>query len=202
MRISKDPQTRRQEILCAARELFLSQGYENTSVEDIMKQVNVAKGLFYYYFPKKEAILSSIADEFAEGVNKAFAEHQSADTTNFREGISYLLAFYLDIIGKNENLLNITTSSGTVVSLHLRQKLEDNAIAELKRLLTADPQRARLSYPEYTAKILVRGLADLYLEGVTDPAVLTTLIEETLGLVQGSLSGGAKPPLRRKAAED
>ena len=182
MRISKDPEIRRQEIISAARELFLSQGYEKTSVEDIVRKVDVAKGLFYYYFPKKEAILSAIADQFADDVNEEFQQWITQGPMDLESIIHSLLTFFLDIIEKNENFLNISTSSGAVVSLYVKQRLENTAIAALTRLLEDSPKKLPLTYPPYTARILIRGLADLYLEGVTEPKVMITLIEEILGL--------------------
>lgn len=188
MRVSKDPEVRRQEIIRAARDLFLDQGYENTSVDDIVRRVNVAKGLFYYYFPKKEAILAAIADEFVDEVNAAFTAILQEETQDINGIITRLLTFYLDTIRANEHLLNIATSNGTVVSLYVKQKLEDKAIAEFTEILTLFPGLIDRKYPGYTIKILVRGLGELYLEGVTDVPVLLTLIEESLGLAPNTLS--------------
>ncbi len=182
MRITKDPEIRRQEIIDAARELFILKGYEKTSIDDIVRHINVAKGLFYYYFPKKEAILSAIADQFVEEVTTSFPDDFSEPPEDFRTVIRHVLAFYLETVKKNEHLLNIRTSSGTVVSLYVRQRLEDHAIRRVTDLLVAHPRLLPLKYPEYTVKILVRGLGNLYLEGVQDLDVLTALIEEILGL--------------------
>lgn len=191
MRISKDPETRRQEIMDAARELFRSQGYDKTSIEDIVKEVNVAKGLFYYYFPKKEAILSAIADQFIDEVNEEFKQDLQQDLPDLASVVHTVLTFFLDTVEKNEKFLNISTSSGTVVSLYVKQRLENTAIDALIGLLTESPEKLRSRYPEYTARILVRGLADLYLDGVTDPKIILTLIEEILGLSENQLTAKA-----------
>ena len=66
MRVTKDPEIRRQELVQASLELFLDKGYEKTSVKDIVAAVGVAQGLFYYYFPSKEDILKEIADYYVE----------------------------------------------------------------------------------------------------------------------------------------
>ena len=50
MKTVKDAELRRQEILMTARELFIKKGYDKTSVNDILKVVDIAKGTFYYYF--------------------------------------------------------------------------------------------------------------------------------------------------------
>lgn len=182
MRITKDPETRRLEIVQAARDLFVSKGYENTSIDDIVKQVSVAKGLFYYYFPKKEAVLSAVADCFAEEVSFHIATEMDQETQDLRSLIRRVLGYYLNVIEQNQKLLSITTGSGLEVSRYIKQRLEDHAIEEVVKLLPRFEKSLPLKYPEYTLKILVRGLGDLYLEGVTDIEVITTLIEETLGL--------------------
>ena len=59
-RITKAPDERRGELINAAQVLFFSKGYEKTSINDIVKAVGVAKGLFYYYFDSKQAILEAL----------------------------------------------------------------------------------------------------------------------------------------------
>ncbi len=60
----------------AALELFLSKGYLQTTVHDIVKKVDVAQGTFYYYFVSKEGILESIN---AQQVRIAVAKIQSRE---------------------------------------------------------------------------------------------------------------------------
>ena len=50
----------RNKILQAALELFAHQGYHNTSVNQIAKKAQVAKGLVYNYFDSKEELLEGI----------------------------------------------------------------------------------------------------------------------------------------------
>ena len=40
----------RQKIIDTAWELFYENGYENTTVNDIIRKVGTSKGGFYYYF--------------------------------------------------------------------------------------------------------------------------------------------------------
>ncbi len=72
MKTVKDGEVRRQEILVAARELFVKKGYEQTSVNDILKIVDIAKGTFYYYFASKAEVLEAIIlDIVEEGAKRA-----------------------------------------------------------------------------------------------------------------------------------
>lgn len=53
---------RRDEIIEASRRLFMSQGYENTTMQDIMTTCQIAKGTTYHYFKSKEDILHAVVD--------------------------------------------------------------------------------------------------------------------------------------------
>ena len=42
--------------------MFLTQGYENTSVDEIIEKAQIAKGTYYYYFQSKEQMLEEVID--------------------------------------------------------------------------------------------------------------------------------------------
>ena len=51
------------EIMDAARKLFISKGYEETSISDIMEAAGGAKGMFYRCFESKEEIMHALGDK-------------------------------------------------------------------------------------------------------------------------------------------
>jgi len=53
-------------IVSAAWKLFYEQGYDNTTVEDIIAQSQTSKGSFYHYFEGKDALLGSLSMIFDE----------------------------------------------------------------------------------------------------------------------------------------
>lgn len=72
MKAIKEGEVRKREILVAARGLFINKGYEQTSINDILKIVDIAKGTFYYYFKSKEEVLEAIIlDIVEEGARRA-----------------------------------------------------------------------------------------------------------------------------------
>ncbi len=72
MKAIKEGEVRKQEILLAARNLFVNKGYEQTSINDILHVVDIAKGTFYYYFASKEEVLETIIlDIVEEGARRA-----------------------------------------------------------------------------------------------------------------------------------
>ena len=62
MRISKEYDERKNEILDTAERLFHTKGYEKTTINDILKEVNIAKGTFYYYFKSKEEVMDALIE--------------------------------------------------------------------------------------------------------------------------------------------
>ncbi len=42
--------------------MFLTKGYDNTSIDDIINEAQIAKGTYYYYFESKEATLEEVID--------------------------------------------------------------------------------------------------------------------------------------------
>ena len=56
-RIVKEPEERRKELIDTAERLFIAQGFDQTSISDITKEVNLSQGAFYYYFDSKEDVL-------------------------------------------------------------------------------------------------------------------------------------------------
>ena len=53
-------------IVSAAWKLFYEQGYDNTTVDDIVFESETSKGSFYHYFNSKDALLSSLSYLFDE----------------------------------------------------------------------------------------------------------------------------------------
>jgi AcrR family transcriptional regulator len=55
--------TRREEILGAAKELFLEQGYDSTTIRRIADRVGISAPALYLYFKDKEALMLALCDQ-------------------------------------------------------------------------------------------------------------------------------------------
>lgn len=66
MRITKEYDERRNEILDTAERLFYAKGYEKCTVNDILKEVAIAKGTFYHYFKSKEEVLDALVSRYTD----------------------------------------------------------------------------------------------------------------------------------------
>ena len=62
----KNTRNTRGRIVSAAWRLFYEQGYEDTTVEEIIELSHTSRGSFYHYFNGKDALLSTLSDLFDE----------------------------------------------------------------------------------------------------------------------------------------
>ena len=74
MRVVKEAEERRNEILDAADMLFADKGFDNTSTSDILEKVGIARGTLYYHFKSKEDILDALIKRCQEQIINAAGE--------------------------------------------------------------------------------------------------------------------------------
>ena len=91
VRITKDPEERKEEIMDTAQELFLRAGFEKTSVNEIIKKVGVAKGTFYYYFHSKDEILGAIVERFINNIEVEVTGIQQNFELNAQQKLQMIL---------------------------------------------------------------------------------------------------------------
>ena len=71
MRIVKEAEERKEEILDVAEKLFAAKGFDHTSTNDILEGVGIARGTLYYHFRSKEEILDAVIERLT---NRLVAE--------------------------------------------------------------------------------------------------------------------------------
>lgn len=76
-------------IVTAAWKLFYNQGYEDTTIEEIIAESGTSKGSFYHYFEGKDALLSSLSYMFDE-------KYEELSETITEEMCSYDILLYLN----------------------------------------------------------------------------------------------------------
>ncbi|MCK5768131.1 MAG: TetR/AcrR family transcriptional regulator [Candidatus Atribacteria bacterium] len=67
-RILKNYHERKDEFLDTAQQLFFTQGYDQTSVDAIIRKIGLSKGTFYYYFKSKEDLLDQLTCKMGEKI--------------------------------------------------------------------------------------------------------------------------------------
>jgi AcrR family transcriptional regulator len=174
MRIVKNPEERRKEIMQTAAQFFLSQGYEETSINMIVEYLGIAKGTFYHYFKSKEEILGAILEEYLE----RFAQQIRAIASSNKMNASEKLEFVLKSVLKSDNEpKHLTAHVEDNKSAKLHQMMEDKFYEKFKPIFFSILQHGigegifKSSYPEELTEILligVRGYMHIHLPGFSD----------------------------------
>jgi len=73
---------RRQELIDAAIEEFGEKGYENASLNNILKEAGISKGTFYYHFDNKEDLYMYLISIFIDEKKSFFALNVKAEDFN------------------------------------------------------------------------------------------------------------------------
>lgn len=66
VRTVKKPEKRKREIVETACQLYLSKGYDKTTMRDVMEQLQIAKGTIYHYFKSKDQLLDAVVTQIVE----------------------------------------------------------------------------------------------------------------------------------------
>ena len=62
----KSQKNTKAKIVSAAWRLFYEQGYDDTTIDEIIEESGTSRGSFYHYFDGKDALLSSLSYLFDE----------------------------------------------------------------------------------------------------------------------------------------
>ena len=89
-------------IVSAAWRLFYEQGYDNTTVDEIIAASGTSKGSFYHYFDGKDALLGTLADLFDEAYETL---SETIDPT--MHSIDVLCYLNRELFGMIENRVDI-----------------------------------------------------------------------------------------------
>ncbi len=108
-RREREDQQRRQDILSVAEDLFSRQGYHETSVSDIAKNVEMGIGTVYKYFKDKQTLFHELMVARVEETMKHLLGVVDVDGDPY-EIINAFIDGYVDYVSRNPNFLPIYMS--------------------------------------------------------------------------------------------
>ena len=86
--MKKNSGNTKSKIVTAAWQLFYEQGFDNTTVDEIIKLSGTSKGSFYHYFESKDSLIGSLAYLFDEKYTEL--ENEIDYSVNAVENLTYL----------------------------------------------------------------------------------------------------------------
>ena len=145
-------------IVSAAWKLFYEQGYDATTVDDIILESGTSKGSFYHYFEGKDALLGSLAYLFDEKYEQLTDEIRS--DTNSIEALAFLNRELFEMIENRIDInLLIRLYSTQLTTKGEKHLLDRNRVYyKLLRKIVADGQQKG----EITKNSTVNDIVRLY----------------------------------------
>lgn len=148
---------KRQSLLAAAYGLFTEKGVAKTSVDEIARRANVAKGTFYLYFQDKDQLLQQLVyDISARVLEEAYAWLEERRTPDFVENVLLMLDYIIGYFKRNKLVLRLVERnfSWPMVARQMSERsdpLWDRLMSDLER----SPQASRYSEEELFRIIFV-----------------------------------------------
>lgn len=198
----KKPNIRKNEILDTARKFFFRNGYDQTSIQDIIDDLGIAKGTFYHYFTSKTDLLNKLTDrttneiysslkpivesdmDAIEKFNKLFIAATAVKVANID-----VMVIMLKVLFKDENTI-------------IREKMYRNAVIKTTPLYTDIIKQGikqgffDTQFPEDTAEIIVQlgtrwneTICRILLRKHDDPQELTQLLVNKIKVYQDAIEG-------------
>lgn len=187
----KKGERRKQELLKIAYDMFLANGYENTSVDAIIEKAGIAKGTYYYYFESKEQMLEEICMMMiaaqAENAEKVLA----ADIPIPQKVIGIIASFRP---AQNEQEIGDTLNRPENVLMHdkVGRRIIETVVPLVAKVVEQGIDEGIFScdnvFERVRMMIIVSNtLFDDYSFTERDVTVFTDLIEKLLGAAPGTM---------------
>lgn len=134
MRIVKEANVRKNEILDVAERLFGTKGFDRTSTNDILNEIGIARGTLYYHFKSKEDILDAIIDRMTDTLVQNAAEIAADKHMPVLQRLTRMM-----------QALNVTGSIGHEImeQVHkpqnalMHQKMQERLLGEITPIVTS-----------------------------------------------------------------
>ena len=133
MRIVKEAEERKNEILDVAEELFGTYGFDHTSTNDILNRVGIARGTLYYHFKSKEDILDAVIQRIVtKGMTKASKVAQDEQLSVTEKMTQAVMALNIDSGIGDEVMKQIHKPQNAL----MHQKMQATLLAGILPVLT------------------------------------------------------------------
>jgi len=195
---------RRQQLLQAARSLFAEKGYHETTVDDITRAADVAKGTFYLYFSEKREIYLEVIRSFLTLI-KQFVDlvtEQTPSPADYFDKVRSGAVGLLETVQQNRQLARLAYRESLGVDEELTALLQrfyrEIADAEVKNLeLAMQLGVVRRCHPLVVAYMhigLVERVVLELLERPDDFPPIHEIVDELLRTGYEGLRGPIGPP--------
>ena len=161
--MAKTKEERRNEIIETAGKLFEEKGYEQTQVQDIVNEIGVAKGLFYYYFKSKDEVMEELADRYADAIIDAVNKLIDKDIATF-DKINRIFQIFIDSAEKKFGIfMGILNVKNGITHERIFFNVGKKMVPLVTELILSgnDKGECNCSDPKFITEFLVSGLFNI-----------------------------------------
>jgi AcrR family transcriptional regulator len=189
-------QARRAQLLGAAQEIFVTQGFHAALMDDIAERAGVSKPVLYQHFPSKlELYLALLDRSAAELVRRVQAALES--TTDNKRRVRASISAYFDFVDHEGEAYRLVFESDLRSESAVRERV-DRALEECVDAITATIA-ADTGVPPEEARLLSVGLAGLaevtarWWLGSAGAVPKERAVDLLVGLAWKGLAGSPRP---------
>ena len=139
-------------ILEKAKDMIISDGYGNISINKLTTELGISKGSFYTYFISKDEMLNEILEEYKRETIK-FIEYVNEKTNSIQEFIENSLS-YSSLFLAEENTLKLE-----IVMLNLKRNYEilnEETFKKMKEIVHSIMDNIRANLLKYINEIKIK----------------------------------------------
>jgi AcrR family transcriptional regulator len=149
---------RRAQLLAAAQEVFVANGYHGAAMDEIAETAHVSKPVLYQHFPSKRELYLALLDSHLEALTELMLGALNSTTDN-KERVQAVMRAYYRFIDSDDQAHRLVFESDLINDADVSSRLETfnktfaNAIAQV---IAEDTK-----LPLLEAQLLGRGLAGM-----------------------------------------
>ncbi|HWG65306.1 MAG TPA: TetR/AcrR family transcriptional regulator [Streptosporangiaceae bacterium] len=114
---------RRRQLLGAARDVFVAQGYHAAAMDEIAERAGVSKPVLYQHFPGKLELYLALLEESAEALTDT-VRSALASTTDNKQRVSATFKAFFDFVGSTGEAFRLVFESDLRNESAVRQRLD------------------------------------------------------------------------------
>jgi AcrR family transcriptional regulator len=118
---------RRTQLLGAAREVFVAQGYHAAAMDEIAERAGVSKPVLYQHFPGKRDLYLALLEQHTTELLAA-VRHALASTTDNKLRVAATMAAYFDYIDSESEAFRLVFESDLIADPQVRGTVDRVAL--------------------------------------------------------------------------
>lgn len=149
---------RRAQLLAAAQEVFVANGYHGAAMDEIAETAHVSKPVLYQHFPSKRELYLALLDSHLEALTELMLGAMNSTTDN-KERVQAVMRAYFRFIDSDDQAHRLVFESDLINDADVSSRLEtfNKTFAEaIARIIAEDTK-----LPLLEAQLLGRGLAGM-----------------------------------------